>query len=404
MKVHDSEQFRRQFPLFEKLPQLIYLDNAATTQKPRSVVDRLSEFYFAQNANVDRGVYPLSECSTMVYARARRSVADYIGAASPEEIIFVRGATEAINLVADSWSRAFLKPGDEILITAMEHHSNILPWQEVANRNGAKLLIVDILPNGELDLDDFWRKLSDRTKMLAITQASNVLGTIPPLNQLIPLAKARGAAVLVDGSQWMAHGPVKVRELGCDFYVFSGHKMFAPMGIGVVYGRRSLLEAMPPYQIGGGMVERVTPGDAKFRPVPAKFEAGTPNVACAVALGSAIDFLKSVDWQAYGVHQQQIRDYLESEFAGIPEIQYLGSAPQKVSVYAIHSKKVHGHDLATFLGEKQIALRAGHHCAQLLMPYFEINHSLRASFSLYNSLQEAKIFIQTLREALQRLS
>lgn len=391
------------FPLFQQHPELVYLDNAATTQKPRSVIDRLLHFYTEENSNVRRGVYHLSEQATIHFDEARQNIANYLNASAPEEIIFVRGATEAFNFAAKSWGETFLKTGDEILLTAMEHHSNIVPWQEVAQKTGAKVQVVRLLPNGELDREDFARKLSRKTKILAMTQASNVLGTINPVKELTKEAKRFGAKVLIDGAQWVPHGPVDVQDIGCDFYGFSAHKAFGPMGIGILYGKREILEQMPPYQTGGGMVIKVQPDHSTFRPLPEKFEAGTQNIAGAVTLSSTIDFLRTVDWKAHHQETAQIRAYLEEEFQKIAGLKYIGSAKNKVGVFSISLNDVHAHDLATFLGTKEIATRAGNHCAQLLLPYFGITQSLRASFAVYNTLEDAQKLISALRDGIRFL-
>lgn len=391
------------FPLFQNHPELVYLDNAASTQKPRSVIDRLLRFYTEENSNVRRGVYHLSEQATIHFDEARQNIANYLNASAPEEIIFVRGATEAFNFVAQSWGGTFLKAGDEILLTAMEHHSNIVPWQEVAQKTGAKVQVVGLLPDGELDREDFACKLSEKTKILALTQASNVLGTINPVKELVKEAKRFGAKVLIDGAQWVPHGPLDVQDIGCDFYGFSAHKAFGPMGIGILYGKREILEQMPPYQTGGGMVIKVQPDHSTFRPLPEKFEAGTQNIAGAVTLSSTIDFLRTIDWQTHHQETAQIRAFLEEEFQKIAGLKYIGNAKNKVGVFSISLNDVHAHDLATFLGTKEIATRAGNHCAQLLLPYFGITQSLRASFAVYNTLEDAQKFISALRDGIQFL-
>lgn len=398
------DSIRREFPIFQHNPDLVYLDNSATTQKPRCVLERLLRFYGMENANARRGVYGLSETATLLYERARTAIGRLVGAREPAEVVFVKGATEAINLVARSWGGHFLSAGDEILISAMEHHSNIVPWQRIAEERGARLAVCDLTPAGDLDLEDLERKLTEATKIVAITHASNVLGTINPIEKIIPMAHKFGAKVLVDGAQFIAHRPIDFQRLDCDFYVFSGHKVFAPMGIGVLLGRRELLEQMPPYQTGGGMIEQVYRDHSTFRGLPEKFDAGTPPIAGALALQSALEFAASIDWQHAQILEDQIRQFLEDGLLSLKTVRPIGQSRQKVGVFSISSPTAHSHDLASFLASKNIAVRAGHHCAQLLLPAFEIQHSLRASFAVYNGLEDARKFLAALEEGLKLFS
>lgn len=402
--IFNSRSLRDQFPVFSHQPQLCYLDNASTTQKPRVVIERLIRFYEQENANAHRGVYDLASEATILYENARKFVATRLNASSQEEILFVKGATEAINLVAESWANSELKAGDEILLTAMEHHSNILPWQRVASRKGVKIQICQLTPTGQLDREDFSKKLTGKTRLVAVTHLSNVLGTINPVKELATEAHRLGAKILVDGAQWIAHAPVDVQDLACDFYLFSGHKIFAPMGIGVLYGKRELLQKMEPYQLGGGMVDRVLERQSTFRPLPEKFDAGTPLIAGAVALKTALRFLDRIDWEAYHTQEQEILDFLGDEFRRLPGVRYLGDNKNKAPIFSLHCDQVHSHDLASFLGSRKIAVRAGHHCAQWLLSAFDVGQTVRASFSLYNDLEDAKRLLENIRAGLHLFS
>jgi cysteine desulfurase/selenocysteine lyase len=331
-------------------------------------------------------------------------VAKYIGAAGPEEVIFVRGTTEAINVAAHSWSRAFLRGGDRILVTAMEHHSNYLPWQRVAKEFGAEFCQCPIEENGELDLAALRNLLGDNTRLVAVTHASNVLGTVNPVAAIVEMAHEIGAAVLVDGAKWADSGPIDVGKIGCDFYAFSGHKMFAGTGIGVLYCRRSLLEQMEPFQLGGGMVDRVTESEFTCRPLPIKFEAGTQNVAGAVGLQRAVEFLADFPWGPYAKHALHLREYLDGAICEIGGLRILGNPKHKTSVFSVVSDRVHSHDLATALASKGICVRAGNHCAQPLCKALSVPSSLRASFSIYNTIEDAEKFVGALRWAVDLLS
>ncbi|MDR0678741.1 MAG: cysteine desulfurase [Puniceicoccales bacterium] len=405
MGPYEPAAFVNRFPLLAARPELIYLDSAATTQRLDSVLARLECFYREENSNVHRGTYDLAAGATAAYEDARTAIASYVQATSPEEIIFVRGTTEAINLVAHCWGPQSIGPGDLILTTAMEHHSNFLPWQRVAAERGAQFRVCGLTERGELDLEDLDRHLAGgRTKLLAVAHVSNVLGTVNPIKKIAAMAHGAGALVLVDGARRADSGPIDVADLGCDFYAFSGHKMFAGTGIGVLWGRKDLLERMEPYQLGGGMVETVTEKGCTCRSLPEKFEAGTPHVAGALGLHCAVDFLKNFPWDSYDAYRRTVGVHLESALREIPGLRLLGSPTERAGVYAVFHGGVHGHDLATALATKGICVRAGHHCAQPLHRLLGIAASLRASFSIYNSLEQAEKFVETLRWAVQVLS
>jgi cysteine desulfurase/selenocysteine lyase len=404
MEPYDPAAFAKRFPLLVDHPELTYLDSAATTQRLDSVLERLERFYREENSNVHRGTYELAARSTAAYEDARKAVAHYVHAASAEEIVFVRGTTEAINLVASCLSSQSVGPGDRILATAMEHHSNFLPWQRAAAKRKAQFRVCGLTANGELDLEDLERHLAGgRTKFLAVAHVSNVLGTVNPIKKITAVAHGVGALVLVDGARRADSGPIDVADLGCDFYAFSGHKMFAGTGIGVLWGRRALLERMEPYQLGGGMVETMTDDSYGCRSLPEKFEAGTPHIAGALGLHCAVDFLKNFSWDAYDSHRHTVSTYLEPALREIPGLRLLGNPMERAGVYAVHHGTVHGHDLATALATKGICVRAGHHCTQPLHRLLGIAASLRASFSIYNSLEQAKKFVEALRWAIRVL-
>ena len=398
-----QSELRAEFPILAQGVNgkpLVYLDNAATTQKPRAVIDRVANFFANENANIHRGVHYLSMQASDAYDRARETVADFINAEHPDEIIFVRGTTEAINLVARSYGAPHLEPGDEILVTVMEHHANIVPWQLIAEDHGARLVVAPMTDSGELILEEFEAAFSDRTKVVALTHVSNVLGTVNPAKQLVTLAHARGIPVLFDGAQAVPHIPVDVQEIGCDFYAFSGHKLFAPDGIGVLYGRRELLGAMPPYHGGGDMIERVSFDKTTFRKPPERFEAGTPNISGAIGLAAAIDFLDSVGWEKIHAIESDLLDQATESLSQIPGLRIIGNAGEKVGALSFELEGAHPHDIATILDAAGIAVRAGHHCAQPLMERLGVVGTTRASFAFYNTTTE----IDQLAEALRRVN
>ncbi|RZO15633.1 MAG: cysteine desulfurase [Verrucomicrobiaceae bacterium] len=401
--MKEDTDLREDFPILSQEVHgkpLIYLDNAATTQKPQAVIDRLSNFLSKENANIHRGVHYLSMNATTLYDEARSSVANFINAESDEEIIFVRGATEAINLVARSFCNEKLEPGDEILITEMEHHANIVPWQLVAGENGARVIPAPITDEGEMDLDQFESLLNERTKLVAFVHVSNALGTINPAKKMVDLAHQKGIPVLLDGAQAVAHQKVDVQDLGCDFYVFSSHKIFGPDGVGVLYGRKELLNKMTPYQGGGDMIEIVSFDGTTFRPSPERFEAGTPNISGAIGLKAAIDYVNDIGWETIHEKESLLKDHAHESLEKNPSIKLVGTAENKVPVVSFTIDSAHPHDIATILDTKGIAVRAGHHCTQPLMKRLGLSATTRASLSFYNTIDE----INQLTEALKEIS
>jgi cysteine desulfurase/selenocysteine lyase len=377
---------------------LVYLDNAATSQKPQCVIEAEARYYAECNANIHRGVHTLSQRATEAYESARNTVQRFINAAQREEIVFVRGTTEAINLVATSYGRR-LRPGDEILITEMEHHSNIVPWQLLCERTGALLRVATIDGDGALRLAEFERLLGPRTRLVAVTQVSNALGTINPIARIVGLAHANGSPVLVDGAQAVPHLGVDVQALGCDFYAFSGHKLYGPTGIGVLYGRRELLEEMPPYQGGGDMIRTVTFAKTTYNDLPYKFEAGTPNIAGVVGLGAAIDYVNAVGLAAIAAHEHELLDYASATARELRGVRLIGTAPDKASILSFVIDSVHPHDAATVLDVEGVAVRAGHHCAMPVMEHFGVPATVRASFALYNTRSDVDALWRAVRKA-----
>ena len=399
-----ADQLRKEFPLLGEAvrnKKLVYLDNAATTQKPNAVLHALDHYYRHLNSNIHRGVHFLSEQATEAYEGVREKVRSYLNASSTKEIIFVRGTTEAINLVADSFGRAFVRSGDEILISAMEHHSNIVPWQLLCERTGAALKVAPIDDRGELILEEYERLLNDRTKIVALTHVSNALGTVNPVKQLIAMAHRRGIPVLLDGAQGAAHLRVDVRDLDCDFYALSAHKMYGPTGIGVLFGKQKLLESMPPYQGGGDMIRSVTFEKTLFNDLPYKFEAGTPSIAEGIGFGAAIDFLTGLDWRALTAHEHALLQYATDQLSQIPGVRLIGTASEKASVVSFVMDDIHPHDIGTILDQEGIAVRTGHHCAQPVMIRFGIPATVRASFALYNIMEEIDALVNGINKVKQ---
>ena len=388
----DVARVRADFPILSQTTRsghpLAYLDNAATTQKPRQVIEAVTRFYTSGNANIHRGVYELSERATAAFEGARERVARFIGAASPAEIVFTRSATEAINLVAQSWGRNTLRPGDEVLVTAMEHHSNLVPWQLVCEQTGARLRAVPITARGELDLEAAERLLSDRTKLLAIGHVSNALGTVNPVRALAARAHGRGALVLVDGAQSAAHLRIDVADLGCDFFAFSGHKVYGPTGVGVLYGRADVLAAMPPWQGGGDMIEQVTLEGSTWAAPPARFEAGTPPIAAVLGLATALDYFEAVGLDRIAAWEEELLRLATERVGEIRGVRLVGTAREKVAVLSFMLDGVHPHDVGTILDDEGVAVRAGHHCAQPVMTSLGIPATVRASFAFYNTVRE----------------
>ena len=380
---------------------LAYLDNAASTQRPQSVIDAMIAQEQINHANVHRGVHTLSQRATDAHEGARDKVRGYINAASCEEIIFTRGTTESINLVASSLGKIRLTSADEVLITWMEHHSNIVPWQLICEQTGAKLVGVPMTPTGELDLDAYDRLLTDRTKIVAVTHVSNALGTINPIDKIITRAHDAGALVVVDGAQSVPHMPIDVRALDCDFYAFSGHKMYGPTGIGVLYGKSALLDAMPPYQGGGEMILTVTLEETTYHTLPYKFEAGTPNITGAVGLGATIDYLAGIDFSAVAHQETELLDYATGRLLELPGSRVIGTGKHKAGVLSFTLAGIHAHDIGTIVDREGVAIRTGHHCAMPVMEYFRIPATSRASFALYNNREDVDQLMGGLQQALE---
>jgi cysteine desulfurase/selenocysteine lyase len=395
--AYDPQKIRANFPiLYQRMngKQLIYLDNAATTQKPRVVIDAITRYYEADNANIHRGVHSLSQHATEKYEDSRETVRRFLNAAEPSEIVFVRGATEGINLIAQTLGRTRLRAGDEVLITAMEHHSNIVPWQILCEEKGATLRVAPINDAGELILDEFVRLLGTRTKIVAVPHVSNALGTVNPLRQMVELAHRHNAVVVVDGAQAVPHLAVDVRELDCDFYVFSGHKLYGPTGIGVLYGKSTLLNVMPPYQSGGDMILSVTFEKTTYNKIPHKFEAGTPDISGVIGLAAAINYVTELGLDRITAHERDLLRYATESLAGIPGIRVIGTAKEKAGVLSFVMDGIHPHDIGTILDQEGIAIRTGHHCAQPVMERFGIPASARASFALYNTREEVDALVR----------
>ncbi|EEF79440.1 cysteine desulfurase [Methylophaga thiooxydans] len=396
----DIAAVRRDFPILDQKVNghtLAYLDNAASSQKPVQVIEAVNQFYRHDNANVHRGVHQLSQRATDAYEGARNKVRGFLNAQSDKEIIFVRGATEAINLVAQSFVRPNIEAGDEILISHIEHHANIVPWQMLCEQTGAKLKVIPMTVTGELDLSGLDDLLNSRTKILAIGQVSNALGTINPLKEMIAKARAKSIPVLVDGAQAVPHMKVDVQELDCDFYVFSGHKMFAPTGIGALYGKQALLEAMPPWQGGGDMILSVSFDHTEYNALPYKFEAGTPHIAGAVGLGAAIDYMQDLGIDNIAAHEHALLDIATQRLQQIKGVRIIGTAKQKASVLSFMIEDVHPHDVGTIFDQQGVAIRAGHHCAQPVMQFFGIAATARASFAFYNTEAEIDALVNAIK-------
>lgn len=402
--VCDVARVREDFPIFRETVNgrpLTYLDNAATTQKPKLVLDAITGFYIKECANIHRGVHYLSERATESYENARKKVRRFINATSVQEIVFVRGTTEAINLLAQTYGRVHVEKDDEILITAMEHHSNIVPWQLLCQEKGARLVVAPIDSRGELMMDQFDRLLGPRTRLVAVTHVSNALGTVNPIREIVGLAHERNIPVLVDGAQSVPHGQVDVRQLDCDFFAFSGHKMYGPTGIGVLYGKERLLESMPPYQGGGDMISSVTFEKTLYNRLPYKFEAGTPNVAGAIGLGAAVDYLESIGIEGVHSHERELLAYGTAALGSIDGLRLIGTAREKAAVISFVLEGIHPHDIGTILDKEGIAIRTGHHCAQPLMDFFNVPATARASLGLYNTKEDIDALQRGLRTVVE---
>ena len=397
--VFEVQRIRRDFPILTRSirdQNLVYLDNAATTQKPQPVLDTLASYYATGNANIHRGVYLLSEEATAAYDLARVKVQGLLNARAAHEIIFTRNSTESINLVAQSYGRQNLGPGDEILITHMEHHSNIVPWQLLCEQVGARLCVAPIDDEGTLQLDEFQRLIRPRTRLVAVVHLSNSLGTINPVQDIVRMAHARGVPVLIDGSQSVYHMPVDVQALDCDFYAFTGHKLYGPTGIGVLYGRESLLEQMPPYQGGGDMIRSVTFDKTTYADLPHKFEAGTPHIAGAIGLGAAVNYLLSVGFEGIGRHEADLLAYGTNALSEVKGLQLIGTSPNKASILSFVMDGAHPHDIGTIVDADGIAIRTGHHCTQPVMDRFGVPATARASIAMYNTHEEIDALVKAL--------
>jgi cysteine desulfurase/selenocysteine lyase len=400
----DVARIRRDFPILSRNvrgKRLVYLDNAATTQKPQAVIDRIVRYYTEENSNVHRGVHHLSEVATAAYESARTTVKNFIHARDEKEIVFTRGTTEAINLVAQAWGRANVEAGDEVLITAIEHHSNIVPWQMLCAERGATLRVAPVNDAGEVVVDEFASLLNERTKIAAISHASNALGTINPIKQMIAMAHDAGAIVIVDGAQGVPHLPIDVQDLGCDFYAFSGHKVYAPTGIGVLYGKEAILDAMPPWQGGGDMILSVSFEKTTYNALPYKFEAGTPNIEGVIGLATALDYVNGIGLDAIAAHEHDLERYATRKLLEIDGLRIIGTAKTKASVISFTLEGVHPHDIGTILDQEGIAIRTGHHCAQPIMMRFNIPATGRASFGLYNTREEADALVSGLHKVIE---
>ncbi len=395
--VFDVERVRADFPILAQKVHgkpLVYFDNAATSQKPRAVIDAISGYYEGTNANIHRAVHHLSEQATEEYEAARATVQKFINAASPTEIIFVRGTTEGINLVAQTYGRAQIHAGDEVIVTDMEHHSDIVPWQLLCEDRGAKLRVVPINDRGELILEEYAKLLGPKTKLVCVTHVSNALGTINPVRKIVDMAHSHGIPVLVDGAQAVPHLKVDVQALDCDFYSFSGHKVYGPTGIGVLYGKKALLEAMPPYQGGGDMILSVTFEKTTYNRLPYKFEAGTPDIAGVIGLGAALEYVGGLGIENIGAYEHELLNYATAAVSSIPGLKIIGTAREKAGVLSFTLENIHPHDIGTILDREGIAIRTGHHCSQPVMKRFGVDSTARASFAMYNTKQEVDALVR----------
>jgi len=395
----DPRRIKRDFPIFANNPGLVFLDSAASAQKPAAVIDRVSDFYRTDYANVHRGVYRLSARSSELYEGARETARKFLNAASSDEIVFVRGATEAINLVAYSWGMNFLKPGDEVLVTELEHHANIVPWQLIRERTGLKLVAAPIDASGGLDLAAFERMLSKKTKLVAVTQLANATGALLPIEAIIRLAHQAGAKVLIDGCQAAPRLSVDVRALDCDFYVFSGHKTYGPTGIGVLYAKKAILESMPPFQGGGDMIEQVTFEKTTFQHPPHRFEAGTPDISGAIGLARALDYIDDLGRDAILAHEEHLTFYGVDRLSKIPGVRLVNAGQNRLGILSLDVQGIHPHDLATILDQHKVAVRAGHHCAQPLMDRLGLSGTTRASLGIYNDESDIDALAEALVQA-----
>ena len=405
--VFDVENIREMFPILSRKlndKTLVYLDNAATSQKPQVVIDALSNYYSHYNANIHRGIHTLAEEATAAYESTRVTVKSFINAAFPEEIIFTRGATEGINLVAYTWGRKNIRAGDEIIISGMEHHSNIVPWQILCEERKSILKIIPVTDSGELDMEAYKNLLSSKTKLVSVVHVSNSLGTINPVKEIIDAAHRVGAIVMIDGAQSTVHLDIDVQELNCDFFAFSGHKVYGPTGVGVLYGKKDLLQSMPPFMGGGEMIKEVAFEKTTYADLPYKYEAGTPNIADTVALKSALDFINETGKDAIRKHENDLLQYATSQLEALPGLTIIGTAEEKVSVVSFVIANIHPQDIGVLLDNQGIAVRTGHHCTQPLMAHFGIPGTVRASFAMYNTKEEIDRLVNGLQKAIKMLS
>lgn len=406
MKRFDIAEVRKQFPVLDQKVygrQLVYFDNAATTQKPLCVIERERDYYLNENCNIHRGVHYLSQMATEAYENARKTVAAFINARKSEEIVFTRGTTESLNLLATSLGHLLINKGDRVVVSAMEHHSNMVPWQQMLIREGGELLVIKMEENGVLDLDHYAELLKQRPKIVSIAHISNTLATVNPVKEMIRMSHEYDIPVIVDGAQSMAHQVIDVQDLDCDFYVFSGHKMYAPMGIGGLYGKMEWLEKMPPYQFGGEMVDKVSFEKTTFNKVPFKFEAGTPNVGAALGLEAAVKFIQSFDRQEVERHEDMLLNYATERLKDIDGIRFVGQAPRRNGLVSFLIDGIHPYDLGTIIDKMGVAVRTGHHCAEPVMTFFGIAGTVRASFAMYNTKEEIDIFIKAVEKAAMML-
>ncbi len=397
----DVEKVRKDFPILHQMingKPLIYLDNAATSQKPKNVIDAVETYYREYNSNIHRGVHTLSENATEIYESSRLKIKNFINANSTKEIVFVRGATEAINLIAQSLGRDSLNENDEIIITELEHHSNIVPWQLLSQQTGAKLKFIPINNKGELIEEEYKKLLNKKTRIVAVGHISNALGTINPIETIITMAHEYDAKVLIDGAQAAPHTLIDVKKLDCDFYVFSGHKLFGPTGVGVLYGKKDLLEKMPPYQGGGDMIKMVSMKETQYNDLPYKFEAGTPNIAGVIGLGAAIDYVNKIGLENISTYENELLNYANQQASEITGLKFIGTARQKASILSFTLDGIHPHDVGTILNSEGIAIRTGHHCAMPVMEYFKIPATSRASFTFYNTHEEIDALIKAIEK------
>jgi len=406
VEVKSIKELRADFPILSRKingKPLVYLDNGASSQKPNIVIDRVRDYYQNENSNIHRGVHTLSQEATAAYEEARRKIQIYINAPLEEEVIFTKGTTDGINLVANGFTRGFLQKGDEVIVSEMEHHSNIVPWQMACEYSGAVLKVAPIDDDGELIMSEFKMLLNSKTRLVSITHVSNTLGTINPVKEIVELAHENGTAVLLDGAQSVPHMKVDVQDLNCDFYVFSGHKIFGPTGIGVLYGKKEWLDKLPPYQGGGDMIKSVSFEKTIYNDLPHKFEAGTPNIAGGIGLGAAIDYLNELNWEAIHIHEMELLIYATKEIKKIEGIKIIGTAKDKAGVLSFVHDKAHHYDIGTLIDHLGVAIRTGHHCTEPLMHRFNVTGTARASFAFYNTKEDVDLFIVALKRALNML-